>query len=188
MEMGPYDRLKPPPMGVVGVLLLPPLLLLFVVEVGAPDMGVWLLPEEVGVVPGCVVEVGLGVVAVGVAPDALVGVAVGFGVGFGVGALVGDGEGEGVEVSVGEGEGVEVSVGEAEGVVVSVEGGATLVFFVIWCALAEKELTFTRVNDMSMSKRLSVAAIIRARGRTLWSPTLFVLLSMRYKFLRRGCV
>jgi hypothetical protein len=179
MEMGSYDRLKPPPVGVVGVLLLPPLLPLFVVEVGAPDMGVgvWLLPEEVGVVPGCVVEVGLGVAA----PDVLVGGAVGFGVGFG--ALVGDGEGEGVEVWVGEGEGegVEIWVGEGD-------GGATLVFFVIWCALAEKELTFTRVNDMSMSKRLSVAAIIRARGRTLWSPTLFVLLSMRYKFLRRGCV
>ena len=184
MVMGSDDGLKPPPVGVVGVLLLPPLLPLFVVEVGALDMGVgvWLLPEEVGVVPGCVVEVGLGVVT----PDALVGGAVGFGVGFG--ALVGEGEGEGVEVWVGEGEGVEVTVGEGEGVVVSVGEGATLVFFVIWCALAEKELTFTRVNEMSMSKRLSVTAIIRARGRTLWSPTLFVLLSMRYKFLRRGCV
>lgn len=32
--------LKPPPVGVVGVLLLPPLLLLFEIVVGTPDMGV----------------------------------------------------------------------------------------------------------------------------------------------------
>jgi len=38
--MEPSGILKPPPVGVVGVLLLPPLLLLFVVVVGAPDMGV----------------------------------------------------------------------------------------------------------------------------------------------------
>ena len=37
--MAPNGILKPPPVGVVGVLL-PPLLLLFVVVVGAPDMGV----------------------------------------------------------------------------------------------------------------------------------------------------
>jgi len=191
MEMVPSDRLKPPPVGVVGVLLLPPLLPLFVVEVGTPDMGVsvWLLSEEVGVVPGCAVEVGLGVVAVGVAPGALVGVAVGFGVGFGVGVLVGVGEGEGVIVLVGDGvrvlvgDGVVVSVGVM--VLVSLGSGRALDCLLTSCAVAAKDVAFTRASDMSMSMRLSVAAITRARGRTLWSPTLFVLLSMCYKFPQR---
>lgn len=60
IEMVPGDRLKPPPLGDAGVLLLPPLLPLFVFVFGTPDMavGVWLLSEEVGVVPGCAVEVG----------------------------------------------------------------------------------------------------------------------------------
>jgi len=175
--------------GVVGVLLLPPLLPLFVVEVGTPDMGVsvWLLSEEVGVVPGCAVEVGLGVVAVGVAPGALVGVAVGFGVGFGVGVLVGVGEGEGVIVLVGDG--VRVLVGDgvvvSVGVMVLVLLGRALDCLLAWCAVAAKDVAFTRASDMSMSMRLSVAAITRARGRTLWSPTLFVLLSMCYKFPQR---
>ena len=185
--MVPSDRLKPPPVGVVGVLLLPPLLPLFVVAVGTPDMGVsvWLLSEEVGVVPGCAVEVGLGVVAVGVAPGALVAVAVG----FGVGVLVGVGEGEGVIVLVGDG--VRVLVGD--GVVVSVGvmvlgsllAGRALDCLLAWRAVAAKDVAFTRASDMSMSMRQSVAAIIRARGRTLWSPTLFVLLSMCYKFPQR---
>jgi len=185
MEMVPSDRLKPPPVGVVGVLLLPPLLPLFVVEVGTPDMGVsvWLLSEEVGVVPGCAVEVGLGVVAVGVAPGALVAVAVG----FGVGVLVGVGEGEGVIVLVGDG--VRVLVGDgvvvSVGVMVLVLLGRALDCLLAWCAVAAKDVAFTRASDMSMSMRQSVAAIIRARGRTLWSPTLFVLLSMCYKFPQR---
>ena len=183
--MVPSDRLKPPPVGVVGVLLLPPLLPLFVVEVGTPDMSVWLLSEEVRVVPGCAVEVGLGVVAVGVAPGALVGVAVGFGVGFGVGVLVGFGEGEGVIVLVGDG--VRVLVGDgvvvSVGVMVLVSLGRALDCLLAWCAVAAKDVAFIRASDMSM--RLSVAVIIRARGRTLWSPTLFVLLSMCYKFPQR---
>ena len=183
--MVPSDRLKPPPVGVVGVLLLPPLLPLFVVEVGTPDMGVWLLLEEVGVVPGCAVEVGLGVVAVGVAPGALVGVAVGFGVGFGVGVLVGVGEGEGVIVLVGDGVRVLVGDGVVVSVGVSLSAGRALDCLLAWCAVAAKDVAFTRASDMSMSMRQSVAAITRARGRTLWSPTLFVLLSMCYKFPQR---
>jgi len=183
MEMVPSDRLKPPPVGVVGALLLPPLLPLFVVEIGTPDMGVsvWLLSEEVRVVPGCAVEVGLGVVAVGVAPGALVGVAVG----FGVGVLVGVEEGEGVIVLVGDG--VRVLVGDgvvvSVGVMVLVSLGRALDCLLAWCAVAAKDVAFTRVSDMSM--RQSVAAITRARGRTLWSPTLFILLSMCYKFPQR---
>ena len=183
MEMVPSDRLKPPPVGVVRVLLLPPLLPLFVVEVGTPDMGVgvWLMSEEVRVVPGCAVKVGLGVVAVGVAPGALVAAAVG----FGVGVLVGVGEGEGVIVLVGDG--VRVLVGDgvvvSVGVMVLVSLGRALDCLLAWCAVAAKDVAFTRASDMSM--RQSVAAIIRARGRTLWSPTLFVLLSMCYKFPQR---
>jgi hypothetical protein len=175
--------------GVVGVLLLPPLLPLFVVEFGTPDMGVgvWLLSEEVGDVPGCAVEVGLGVVAVGVAPGALVGVAVGFGVGFGVGVLVGvgEGEGEGVIVLVGDGVRVLVGVGVGVSVGVSSAAGMALDCLLAWRAVAAKDVAFTRASDMSMSMRQSVAAITRARGRTLWSPTLFDLLSMCYNFPQR---
>lgn len=51
-------RVKPPPVGFVGSLLLLPLLPLLLDVVGTPDMavGVW-LPVEVGVVPGFAVEV-----------------------------------------------------------------------------------------------------------------------------------
>jgi len=154
-------------------------------------VGVWLFSEEVGVVPGCAVEVGLGAVAVGVAPGALVGVAVGFGVGFGVGVLVGVGEGEGEGVIVLVGDGVRVLVGDGVGVSVGVMvlgsllAGRALDCLLAWRAVAAKDVAFTRASDMSMSMRQSVAAIIRARGRTLWSPTLFVLLSMCYKFPQR---
>ena len=51
-------RVKPPPVGVVGPLLLLPLLPLLLDPVGAPDIavGVWLL-VDVGVVPGFAVAV-----------------------------------------------------------------------------------------------------------------------------------
>ena len=122
-------------------------------------------------------------------PGALVGVEVGLG--LGVGVLVGVGEGEGVIVLVGDGvrvlvgDGVLVSVGER--VIVPVSAGRALDCLLAWCALAFKDVAFTRVNDMSISKRQSAAAMIRAIERTLWSPTLFVLLFMCSRFPLR-CV
>jgi hypothetical protein len=122
-----------------------------------------------------------------VTPAADVGVAVagvvGFGVGFGVGVLVGVGVGVGVSVGVGVG----VSVGVGVGVSVGVPR-ATLVVFVTWRALAAKELAFTRAREMSKRKRLSATTMSCAKGRALWLPSSFVLLSMRYKLPRRGCV
>jgi hypothetical protein len=58
MVMALNGRVKPPPVGVVGPLLLLPLLPLLLDVVGTPDIavGVWLL-LEVGVVPGFVVAV-----------------------------------------------------------------------------------------------------------------------------------
>ncbi len=123
---------------------------------------------------------------VGVAVAGVVGFGVGFGVGVAVGVLVGVGVGVGVSVGVGVGVGVSVDVGV--GVSVGVRGGATLVFFVTWRALAAKELTFTRAREMSKRERLSAAIMSCAKGRALWLPSSFVLLSMRYKLPRRGCV
>lgn len=120
----------------------------------------------------------------GVAPGALVGVEVGLG--LGVGAVVGDGVGVGVGAVVGDGvgvmvgDGVLVSVGER--VIVPVSAGRALDCLLAWCALAVKDVAFTRANDMSISKRQSAAAMIGAIERTLWSPTLFVLLFMCSRF------
>jgi hypothetical protein len=131
---------------------------------------------------------------VGVTPVADVGVAVagvvGFGVGFGVGVAVGVlvGVGVGVGVSVGVGVGVSVGVGVGVSVGLPVLEGATLVVFVTWRALAAKELAFTRAREMSKRERLSAATMSCAKGRALWLPSSFVLLSMRYKLPRRGCV
>jgi len=120
---------------------------------------------------------------VGVAVAGVVGLGVGFGVGVAVGVLVGVGVGVGVSVGVGVG----VSVGVGVGVSVGVPR-ATLVFFVTWRALAAKELAFTRAREMSKSKRLSATTMSCAKGRALWLPSSFVLLSMRYKLPRRRCV
>jgi hypothetical protein len=129
---------------------------------------------------------------VGVTPVADVGVAVagvvGFGVGFGVGVAVGVLVAVGVGVGVSVGVGVGVSVGVGVGVSVGVSEGATLMFFVTWRALAAKELAFTKAREMSKRKRLSAAIMSCAKGRALWLPSSFVLLSMRYILPRRGCV
>jgi hypothetical protein len=119
---------------------------------------------------------------VGVAVAGVVGLGVGFGVGVAVGVLVGVGVGVGVFVGVGVGVSVGVSVG------VPGPGVAALVFFVTGRALAAKELAFTRAREMSKSKRLSATTMSCAKGRALWLPSSFVLLSMRYKLPRRGCV